>query len=123
MLVATPGEGQFSAFFTPQSSALIDDDAPLSMTPDLTRNTAVGQQPTNVPSVPSSGHKFQPGTTVRSLLDGIPRVYVVTHALRSVTKNISEYKIRHLNQTNEVVVNDDQLEEITPEPADISISV
>ena len=77
----------------------------------------------NVPSVSRSEHNFQPGATVRSILDGIPRVSVVTNAFRSAVTNLPRYKIRHLNQANEVEVDDAQLEEIVPEPADIPTSV
>jgi hypothetical protein len=65
---------------------------------------------------------FKPGTTVRSFLNGVSRVSIITHAFRSATTNIPKYKIRHLNQSDEIEVDHDSLVEIAPEPADIPAS-
>ena len=88
----------------------------------MDRATEVDQQSTNVPSVSNLDNLLKPGTTVRSFLNGISRVSIVTHAFRSATTNIPKYKIRHLNQSDEVEVDDDSLVEIIPEPADIPAS-
>ena len=123
MSVTTPGENQFSAFLASQSASLIDNEALSYINPDLDRATAVDQQSTNVPSVSNLDNLFKPGTTVRSFLNGVSRVSIITHAFRSATTNIPKYKIRHLNQSDEIEVDDDSLVEIVPEPANIPTSI
>ena len=47
----------------------------------------------------------------------------MTHAFRSAASNVPKYKIRHLNESSEIEVDDEALTEISPEPADIPTSV
>ena len=123
MSVTTPGENRFSAFLASQSASLIDNDNTSMISSDLNRDTTVDQQPAEVPSTSNLNKLLEPGTTVRSFLNGVSRVSIVTHAFRSAASNVPKYKIRHLNESSEIEVDDEALTEISPEPADIPTSV
>ena len=47
------------------------------------------------------------------------RVSIVTHAYRIDVGRKQKYKIRHLNESNEIEVAEEALSEINPEPGDI----
>ena len=51
-----------------------------------------------VPSVSLLDKRLQPGIVVRSYLDGVPRVSIITHAFMSIVIRPQQYKIRHLNE-------------------------
>ena len=123
MSLTTPGENQFSAFLTSQSASMIDDGNISITNSALNRDTVADQQSAEVSSASNLSKLLEPGTTVRSFLNGVSRVSIVTHAFRSIATNIPKYKIRHLNESSEIEVDDEALTEISPEPADIPISV
>ena len=84
-------------------------------------NTDPDQQPGDVPSSNTEVRTHLEGSTVRSIIDGNPRISIVTKAFRT-TVGHKRYKIRHLNEQSEHVVTSPELKTILPEPADIPIA-
>ena len=72
-----------------------------------------------VPSTPTSERQFNIGSTVRSSIDGVSRVSIVTRMIRTNEGRKRTYKIRHLNDSNEIEIVEEALLEINPEPGDI----
>ena len=99
-----PGTEKLSAFLATQSSSLIDhghlnlQDPFLNVTLVVNRDTKTDRKSVEVPSVSLLDKLLQPGIIVRSYLDGVPRVSIITHAFMSIVIRPQQYKIRHLNE-------------------------
>ena len=62
------------------------------------------------------------GTIVRTKLNGIRRISIITEALKNKDGD-ARYKVRHLNEKTEHAVPPSEIEAIQPEPADIQSNI
>ena len=125
MLVKIPSAKQPSAFLLDISPHLIDEkpitlqNSPSYNAPNGNGNTETDQQSVDVPSTSQLERRFHIGSTVRSSIDGVSRVSIVTRVYRIDMGRKQKYKIRHLNESNEIEVAEEALSEINPESGDI----
>ena len=115
-------------YFQSNSRNLIDEEPyspngipPHAATVETIDDTDSDQQSDDVPVDLQRSTRFRVGAVVRSNIKGTPRISVITKAFRAEAGS-NKYRIRHLNETEEVDAGTEELETIVDEPTDIPMT-